>query len=88
MLLLLAFVIAIAVEAKYCQPVDLIMTRASGQEATFANGTWTTEYPLDSVNAASLQGALQFIIMETIDKKEVMIFASVRTMLILSISIV
>lgn len=64
-----ALLLCSTLDAKYCKPVDLIMTRASGQEATFLNGTWSTEYPIENVNAASLQGSLQFTIMEAIDRK-------------------
>ena len=53
--------------ADVCKPVSLTMTRASGSEATFANGTWSTEFGLSSVNTASLYGALKFIMTETID---------------------
>ena len=50
-----------------CTPIDIIMTRASGTKASLTNGTWSTPYGLSTVNTASLQGALKYVITETID---------------------
>lgn len=43
------------------------MTRASGASGTFENGKWSTPYGLSNVNTASVNGALKYIISETID---------------------
>jgi hypothetical protein len=43
------------------------MTRAVGNKADFVNGKWTTKYGLSTVNTAGINGALKYIMTETID---------------------
>lgn len=69
MLLLLPILLCIwsTAQAGKCKPVEYIMTKATGTSADFNNGTWSTEYGLDGVNIASLEGALYYTIAEAID---------------------
>ena len=57
------------VEAQACMPVTLLMTRATNRPATFkaADKSWTPQFDLSTVNTASINGALKFVITETID---------------------
>lgn len=49
--------------------MKLLMTRASGSEASYnaSTNTWATAYPLSSVNTANMAGALKYVLTETID---------------------
>ena len=57
-----------AVYGGACQPVNLIMTRASGSAAIFVDGQWSTAFGLSNINMASVGGALHYVMTEAIDK--------------------
>lgn len=56
------------VDAGKCQPVRMVLTRATADSAHFKNGKWFTDYDVESVNMASLAGALKYVFSETVEE--------------------
>lgn len=59
----------LSLPSESCEPIHLVMTRASGSRPTYSSSTGRLElkYPPSSVNMANIHGALKYVQTETID---------------------